>query len=126
MAHDGVLYALRRDQTNRTLMSALSKRERSIAAATRRFERQKDKAESEYAKANRLAITLGQKIFKMRKARQLSPFQRAVRISEEGKHVVATAQYLQAQHEANNGGEALIWAHSSVKPFKISTSNKLD
>lgn len=105
--------------------TSLTKRERAIAAGFRRYERQKAKAENEYAKATRLATTLAQKIFKMRQARQIGEFERAVRISEDS-HVIATAQYLKAQNEVQNGGEALIWAHASVKPFALKTTNKLD
>lgn len=103
--------------------ASLTKRERAIAAALRRYEKAKDRAEACYAHADKLATALAQKIFKLKSARALSEFQKAVRISEEGKHVIATAQYLEAQHEALTGGDGKIWAHGSVRPWKLSTKN---
>lgn len=101
----------------------LTKRERAFARALTRYEKAKDRAESAYAEADRLCTDLAQKIFKLKSARAVTEFSKAVRISEEGKHVIATAQYLEAQAEALSGGDGKIWAHGSVRPWKLFTKN---
>lgn len=101
----------------------LTKRERTLARAFTRYEALKEKAEAAYARADRAAAKLAQQIFKIKAARVLSQFEKAVRISEEGKHLIATAQFLEAQHDALKGGDGKIWAHGSVRPWKLSTKN---
>jgi hypothetical protein len=46
-----------------------------------------------------------------------------VRISEEGKHLLVTAQLAEAAAEAANGGEGKVWAHAAARPWKFSTKN---
>jgi len=103
--------------------SPLTHRERRIGRAFSRYEKLKEKAEAAYARVDRAAAELAQQIFKLRAARQLNQFEKAVRISEDGKHVIATAQFLQAQEEALNGGDGKLWSHAAVRPWKLSTKN---
>ena len=101
----------------------LTKRERAIARTFARYEKLQEKASAAYARADRLATELAQKIFKIKNARALNEFTKAVRISEEGKHLLAEAQFLAAQKDALNGGDGKIWAHGAVRPWKLSTKN---
>ncbi len=103
-------------------MPPLTKRESRIARAWSRYEKAKEKAEAAYARADRMAGELSRKIFKLGK--KLSPFTSAVRISEDGKFLLATDQYLEARHETETGsGDGKIWAHAAARQFKLSTKN---
>src|SRR5579871_4474825 len=94
----------------------LTKRERSFGRALTRWEKLKDKAEAAYARVDREGAEIAKKVFKLKSARALDEFSKAVRISEDGKHLIVTAQFLQAQKEALSGGDGKIWAHGSVRP----------
>ena len=104
-------------------MPSLTKRERSILSAYQRFERLKEKAEAAYAKADHIGADLAKKVFGLKKVKQLTPFTRAVRISEEGKHLLVTAQLAEAAADAANGGEGKVWAHAAARPWKFATKN---
>lgn len=104
-------------------MPSLSKRERSILSAYQRFERLKDKADAAYARVDSFGAQLATKVFSLKKVKQLTPFTRAVRISEDGKHLLVTAQLAEAAAEAANGGEGKVWAHAAARPWKFATKN---
>ena len=104
-------------------MPTLSKRERSILSAYQRFERAQEKATALYAKADHIGAELAKKVFGLKKVKQLTPFTRAVRISEDGKHLLVTAQLAEAAAEAVNGGEGKVWAHAAARPWKFATKN---
>lgn len=100
----------------------LTKREARISRAFQRYERLKEKAEAAYARADRAAHEISRKIFKQGK--KLSAFTSAVRISDEGKYLLATDQYLEARHETEQGtGDGKIWAHAAARQFKLATKN---
>jgi len=100
----------------------LTKREARIARAYQRYEKLKEKAEAAYARADRNCAEISRKIFKQ--GRKLSPFTSAVRISYEGKFLLATDQYLEARHETETGsGDGKIWAHAAARQFKLATKN---
>lgn len=101
----------------------LTKRESAIARAFQRYERVKEKAEGLYAKADRAAAELAKKVFKLKNVKQLDDFTRAVRISEDGRHLVVTAQLAEAAAAATNGGEGKLWGHAAVRPWKFATKN---
>ena len=105
------------------MSTPLTNRERRLGRAFARYEKLKEKAEAAYARADRAAAEIAQTIFKSKTAKAIGQFTKAVRISEEGKHIVATAQYLEAQDAALKGEEGKIWAHGSVRPWKLSTKN---
>lgn len=103
-------------------MTPLTKREQRLARAFQRYEKLKEKAEAAYARADRTAAEIARKIFKQGK--KLSAFTSAVRISDEGKYVLATDQYAEARHETETGqGDGKLWAHSAVRQFKLATKN---
>jgi len=101
----------------------LTKREAAILRAHQRIERLQEKAAALYAKADHAAADLAGKIFKLKNAKRISDYTRAVRISEEGKHLLVTAQLAEAAAEAANGGEGKVWAHAAARPWKFSTKN---
>ena len=104
-------------------MPPLTKRERSILSAYQRFERLKEKAEAAYAKVDHIGSELAQKVFKLKASKKVSDFTRAVRISEDGKHLLVTAQLAEAAAEAASGGEGKVWAHAAARPWKFATKN---
>ena len=104
-------------------MPPLTKSESTILRAHQRIERLQDKAQAMYARADRAAAELAGKIFKLKTAKRISDYTRAVRISEEGKHLLVTAQLAEAAADAANGGEGKVWAHAATKPWKFSTKN---
>lgn len=101
----------------------LSKRESAMLRAFQRLERLQEKAAAMYAKSDRAAAELAKKIFALKKVRQIDDFTRAVRISEDGRFLLVTAQLAEAAAEAANGGEGKLWAHAAVRPWKFSTKN---
>ena len=101
----------------------LTKRESAIARAFQRYERVKEKAEANYAKADRAAAELAKKVFQFRRSKQVDDFTRAVRISEDGKFLLVTAQLAEAAAAAANGGEGKVWAHAAARPWKFATKN---
>jgi hypothetical protein len=108
----------------------LTARERKIGRAFSRCQKLRAKAELAYSRANRAEDELAQEIFKLRRhARVLDQFTRAVRISEGREHLIVKAQMLAAQFEAlealagRGEGDGKVWAHGSVRPWKLSTKN---
>lgn len=101
----------------------LTKRESAIRSAYQRWERAKEKAEALYAKSDRAGSELAKKVFKLKNAKKLDDFTRAVRISEDGRHLLVTAQLAEAAAEAANGEEGKVWGHAAVRPWKFSTKN---
>lgn len=102
---------------------SLTKRESAIARAFQRYERVKEKAESLYAKADRSAGELAKKVYGSKTSKRLDDFTRAVRISEDGRHLLVTAQLAEAAAQAANGGEGKVWAHAAARPWKFATKN---
>lgn len=82
-----------------------------------------ERASAIYARAGRLEQRLAKKIFSMKNARVVSPHCRAIRITEEGRHVLVTDQYAAAIAEEATEGEAKVWAHAAARHFKISEKN---
>jgi hypothetical protein len=99
----------------------LTKREARIARAYQRYEKAIDKAQAQYARADRLGQKVAEQIFKLGK--KLSDFTKAVRISDEGKHLLATDQYAEASHDIAQGGDGKIWAHAAARKWKLATKN---
>jgi hypothetical protein len=102
-------------------MPPLTKREIRIARAHQRYEKAIDKAQAQYARADRLGQQLAEKIFKLGK--KLGDFTRAVRISDEGKYLLATDQYAEASQDSASGGDGKIWAHAAARRWKLNTKN---
>jgi hypothetical protein len=101
----------------------LTKRESAILRAYQRMERIQEKAAALYAKADHAGAKLAKKAFKLKTAKKVSDFTCAVRISEEGKHLLVTAQLAEAAADAANGGEGKVWAHAAARPWKFATKN---
>ena len=101
----------------------LTKRESAILRAYQRMERIQEKAAALYAKADHAGAELAKKVFKLKTAKKVSDFTRAVRISEEGKHLLVTAQLAEAAADAANGGDGKVWAHAAARPWKFATKN---
>jgi hypothetical protein len=101
----------------------LTSGERKIARAYARLENLSDKAKAAYARVDRATAELAGQVFKLKRARAINDFTRAVRISEDGKHLLVKAQFLAAQHDAAAGGEGKLWGHAAVRPWDLSTKN---
>ena len=101
----------------------LTKRESAILRAHQRVEKLQEKASALYARADREGAKLAQKVFQLKTAKKISEFTRAVRISEEGRHLLVTAQLAEAAADAANGGDGKVWAHAAARPWKFATKN---
>jgi hypothetical protein len=97
-------------------MPGLSKRERSIAAKLRRYEKVKEKAKEQYDKADGILMKLvreleGPKLTKMRsQIAELAKKKHLIRIDENGKQ-------LQLREAAADEKGILGWGHGAVRQF---------
>lgn len=97
-------------------MPPLSKRERSIAAKFRRYEKAREKAKALYDKADAILTELAQqiegpKLTKMRaQLAELAKEKHLVRIGEDGKQ-------LQLRESSADEKGILGWGHGAVRQF---------
>lgn len=101
----------------------LTATERRILRAYQRSQRMSERAQAIYAAAGRAEQQLARKIFALKSARVLDPHTKAIRMTEEGRSILVTDQYSKAVAEAEQTGEAKVWAHAAARQFKLSEKN---
>lgn len=104
----------------------LTKRESSIARAYQRAVKAMERAQAIYARAGRQEQQLAKKIFALKSAKVVSPHCRAIRITDEGRYLLAEDNFSKALADESAGGEAKCWAHAAARHWKLSEKNLVD